>query len=174
MTTGVRLLVASLSLSAAGLVAIVTNESYVGEAMVPTKGDVPTIGFGSTTHEDGTPVKMGEKTTPVKALRRSFTYLQDAEREMKQTLNGVALTQGEYDLYLDWRYQFGAGAWRKSSMLRELRAGNYHKACESLLLYKVSQGRDCSKPSNWGPQGCKGVWTRTQERYAKCLAEQSQ
>jgi lysozyme len=168
-----RVAVAALSLSAVGLVAIVTNENYVGEAMIPTKGDVPTIGFGSTTHEDGTPVHLGEKTTPVKALRRSLVYLQDAEVEMKQTLDGVALTQGEYDLYLDWRYQYGAAAWRKSGILRELRAGNYVAACKALLLYKFSQGRDCSKPENWGPHGCKGVWTRSQQRHAKCMEEQA-
>jgi lysozyme len=167
-----RIAVAALSLSAAGLVAIVNHESFVGEAMIPTQGDVPTLGFGSTTHEDGSPVRLGERTTPVKALNRSLAYLQDAEAEMKQTLEGVSLTQGEYDLYLDWRYQYGAAAWRKSGMLRELRAGHYEAACDALLLYKFSQGRDCSNPANWGPRGCKGVWTRSQQRNIKCMTEQ--
>jgi lysozyme len=168
-----RVVVAALSLSAAGFIGIVNHESYTDGAVIPTAGDVPTLGFGSTTHADGSPVRMGDRTTPVKALNRSFAYLQDAEAEMKETLEGVELTQGEYDLYVNWRYQFGAGAWRKSSMLRELRAGNHRAACDALLLYKRSQGRDCSLPENWGPRGCKGVWTRQQERHAQCLAEQS-
>ncbi len=169
-SSNARIAVAALSLSAAGLVAVVNHESFVGEAMIPTRGDVPTLGFGSTTHEDGSPVRLGERTTPVKALNRSLAYLQDAEAEMKQTLDGVELTQAEFDLYLDWRYQFGAQRWRESSMLRELRQGNYGGACDALLRYKFSQGRDCSQPANWGPKGCKGVWTRQQERHAKCKA----
>lgn len=167
----VRYAVAGLSLTAAGLVAIVNHENYVGRAMVPTKGDVPTLGFGSTTHEDGSPVRMGDTTNPVRALNRTLAYLNDAEAEMKATLEGVELTQGEYDIYVNWRYQFGAGAWRKSTMLRELRAGHYREACDALLLYKFAGGRDCSQPANWGPQGCKGVWTRQLERHAACIAE---
>ncbi|RWY04518.1 lysozyme, partial [Pseudomonas aeruginosa] len=31
---------------------------------------------------------------------------------------------------------------------------------------------DCSLPKNWGPKGCKGVWTRQQERHAQCIVVQ--
>ena len=148
------------------------HEAYVGQAMIPTKGDRPTLGFGSTTHEDGTPVRMGDRTTPERALKRTLAYIQADEADMRRTLEGVALYQAEYDLYLNWRYQYGATAWAKSSMLRELRAGNYVAACDALLLYKMQAGRDCSQPQNWGPQGCKGVWTRQQERHAQCMAAQ--
>jgi lysozyme len=171
MSNTARVAVAALSLSAAGFVAILNHEGYTDRAVIPTKGDVPTYGFGSTTREDGTPVRMGDRTTPVKAVNRTLAYLQGAEAEMRTTLGGVELTQGEYDLYLSWRYQYGAARWRQSTMLRELRAGNYSAACEALLLYKFSQKRDCSKPENWGPRGCKGVWDRSVENHAKCIAE---
>lgn len=169
-TQNARVAVAVLSLSAAGFVAILEREGYTDQAVIPTKGDVPTYGFGSTTREDGSAVQMGDRTTPVKAVKRSLAYLQAAEAEMKSTLEGVELSQAEYDLYLDWRYQFGGGAWRRSSMLRELRAGNYRAACDALLLYRWQGGRDCSLPENWGPQGCKGVWTSQQKRHARCIA----
>lgn len=170
LTQNARVAVAVLSLSAAGFVAILEREGYTDQAVIPTKGDVPTYGFGSTTREDGTPVRMGDRTTPVRAAKRSLAYLQAAEAEMKATLEGVELTQAEYDLYLDWRYQFGGGNWRKSSMLRELRAGNYRAACDALLLYRRQGGRDCSLPENWGPTGCKGVWTSQLKRHARCVA----
>ncbi|HSV78441.1 MAG TPA: lysozyme [Ramlibacter sp.] len=170
-TQVVRYAVAALSLSAVGFVAILDREGFTDRAVIPTKGDVPTVGFGSTTHEDGSPVRLGDKTNPVKAAKRTLGYLQAAETEMKRTLEGVELTLGEYELYLDWRYQFGAGNWRKSSMLRELRAGNYRAACDALLLYKFADGRDCSQPENWGPDGCKGVWTNQVKRHATCIAE---
>lgn len=181
--TVARVALAGLALSAAGLVAIVEKEGWCNPACLPTAGDVPTLGFGNTTHEDGRPVKMGDTTTPVKAVKRTLSYLQDAEAEMKRTLAGVELTQDEYDLWLGWRYQFGGENWRRSKMLRELKAGNHREACDALLEYRWQRmrpppgapvpdrmrKRDCSLPENWGPQGCRGVWLRAQENHRKCL-----
>ena len=116
-----------------------------------------------------TSARMGDTTTPVKAVNRTFAYLQAADAEMKSTLAGVKLAQEEYDLYFDWRYQYGAARWRSSSMLRELRAGNYREACEAFALYKYQAGRDCSQPQNWGPRGCRGVWDESVKRRDKCL-----
>lgn len=187
-----RLLVAGLSLSAAALVGLVASEGYTDKATIPTQGDRPTVGFGSTFHEDGTPVKMGDTITPVRALIKAQAHIGKAEAAFRDSLGGVALHQGEYDLYVDWVYQYGMGAWLSSGMRRELLAGNYTAACDALLDYRkltsarqegpgwvVSkrdvQGRptrwefDCSTPGN---KVCRGVWTRQQERHAKCMALQ--
>lgn len=164
-----RILVAALSLSAAGLVGLAVSESYTGAAVIPTKGDRPTVGFGSTFHEDGTPVKMGDTTTPVRALIKAHAHISREEAVFRDSLPGVALHQGEYDLYMDWVYQYGTGAWQKSSMRRELLAGNYVAACDALLRYRFSGGYDCSTPGN---KRCAGVWTRQQERHAQCMGLQ--
>ncbi|OJX33629.1 MAG: lysozyme [Burkholderiales bacterium 68-20] len=187
-----RLLVAGLSLSAAALVGLVAREGYTDKAVIPTQGDRPTVGFGSTFHEDGSPVKMGDTTTPVRALIKAQAHIGREEAAFRASLPGVALHQGEYDLYMDWVYQYGTGAWLKSSMRRELLAGNYVPACNALLDYRKltsarqegpgwvvskrdAQGRptrwefDCSTPGN---KVCRGVWTRQQERHAKCMALQ--
>ena len=187
-----RLLVAGLSLSAAALVGLVAREGYTDKATIPTQGDRPTVGFGSTFHEDGSPVKMGDTTTPVRALIKAQAHIGREEAAFRASLPGVALHQGEYDLYMDWVYQYGTGAWLKSSMRRELLAGNYVPACNALLDYRKltsarqegpgwvvskrdAQGRptrwefDCSTPGN---KVCRGVWTRQQERHAKCMALQ--
>lgn len=169
MSTKTRIMVAVLSLSATGLVGLALDESYTGAAVIPTRGDVPTLGFGSTTHADGRPVRMGDTTTPVKALARTLQYIQADEADMRKTLAGVALYQAEYDTYLDWRYQYGATAWRNSSILRELKAGNHKSACDSLLKYRFSAGYDCSTPGN---RVCAGVWTRQLKRHAACMAAQ--
>lgn len=170
MSTRNRIVVAALSLSAMGLVGLVNSEGYSNTAIIPTKGDVPTLGFGSTTRSDGSPVRMGDTTTPQKALARTLQYIQLDEADMRKTLEGVALHQAEYDTFLDWRYQFGATAWRNSSMLRELRAGNYPAACQALLRYRFSGGYDCSTPGN---RVCAGVWTRQLKRHASCMEAQS-
>lgn len=157
-------------MSRGGSVGLTLDEGYTSAAIIPTKGDVPTMGFGSTTHADGRPVRLDDTTTPPKALERTLLYVQDDEADMRRTLAGVALHQAEYDVFIDWRYQYGASTWRNSSILRELRAGNYPAACNALLRYKFSAGFDCSTPGN---RVCSGVWTRQLKRHAACMAAQS-
>lgn len=165
-----RKAIAGLSLSAAALIGLVVSEGYTDKAVVPTINDRPTVGFGSTFHEDGKPVKMGDTTTPVRALIKVQAHVAKEERVFRESLPGVALHQGEYDLYLDWTYQYGTGAWAKSSMRRNLLAGDYTGACKALLAYKFSGGYDCSTPGN---KRCAGVWTRQLERYETCMELQS-
>lgn len=165
-----RIAIALLSVSAAGfLIPLATSEHYVGTAMIPTKNDRPTLGFGSTFHTDGSPVKLGDKTDPVRALVMLQAHVAREERIFQRSLEGAYLHQAEYDLYMGWTYQYGTGAWAKSSMRRHILAGEYRAACDALLLYKYSGGYDCSTPGN---RRCAGVWTRQLERHAKCLEAQ--
>ena len=169
----VRILVGVLSLSAVGLLGIVSREGYTEQAIIPTKGDVPTAGFGSTVHADGTRVRMGDRLDPVRALHTAQAHISRDEAQFRASLPGVALTQGEYDLYLDFTYQYGIGNWRGSSMRTQLLAGNYTAACDALLRYRFAAGYDCSTTINGQPnKRCWGVWARQQGRHAKCLAEQ--
>lgn len=172
-TPKIRILVAALALSAAGLLGIVTKEGYTERAVIPTKGDVPTLGYGSTVHEDGKRVRMGDTTTPVRALRTAQTHIARDEVQFRASLPGVKLTQGEYDLFLDFTYQYGIGNWRSSSMRGQLLSGRYAAACEALLRYRFAAGYDCSTMINGHPnKRCWGVWERQQARHAKCMAEQ--
>jgi len=167
-----RVAVAILTLSASGLLALVGSESYTERAIVPTAGDKPTIGFGSTVYESGKPVQMGDRITPVRALVVAAAHIRTDEDRFRASLPGVALTQGEFDLYVDFVYQYGIANWVGSSMRRHLLAGEHRQACDALLLWRRQAGRDCSQPQHWGPTGCKGVWTRQLERHARCIAEQ--
>lgn len=167
--TRVRTTVAALALSAAGFIGIVTSESYTASAVIPTKGDRPTVGFGSTFHENGMPVKLGDTTTPARALVKAQAHIGKEEAVFRKSLDGASLHQAEYDLYMDWVYQYGTGNWMGSGMRRNILAGNYVAACDSLLQWKRAAGFDCSTPGN---KRCFGVWTRQLERHAKCIAAQ--
>lgn len=169
MSVGHRIAVAALSMSMAGFVGLAVRENYVADAMIPTKNDRPTLGLGSTFHEDGTPVKLGDKTTPVRALIKAQAHITKEEVAFRASLPGVLLHQAEYDLYMDWVYQYGARAWRGSTMRLALVDGDYVQACDALLLFKYSGGFDCSTPGN---KRCAGVWTRQLERHAKCIGAQ--
>ena len=164
-----RLPAASLTFSALGLIGILLAEGFSPVATVPVKNDVPTVGFGSTSIA-GQPVKAGEKIDPVRALVAASDHISEAEKAFRNSIEGVALHQYEYDAYMDFVYQYGIGTWQKSTMRRELLDGDYAKACGALLLYRFAGGYDCSTVINGQPNTrCYGVWQRQQERHKKCL-----
>ena len=138
-----RIAIAALSLSAAGLVGLVAKEGYTDSAVIPTKGDRPTVGFGSTFNADGSPVKMGDKTTPVKALERTLAYTGKADAKLKACIT-APLHQEEYDIIQAQAYQYGLDSTCKSPMVRDINTGNYAGACAGYLQYKYAAGYDCS------------------------------
>ena len=164
-----RIAVAVLSLSAAGFATWQASEGFTPVAVIPTKGDVPTIGHGSTRYEDGSPVRMGDTITPQRAEILARNLNSQAEKQFAASLPGVKLHQAEFDVYMDFVGQYGIGTWLKGSPRRDLLAGNYAQACHDLLKYRYAAGFDCSTPGN---KRCAGVWTRQLERHAKCMGAQ--
>ncbi len=164
-----RIAVSLLSLSAAGFATWQASEGFTPVAVIPTKGDVPTIGHGSTRYEDGSPVRMGDTITPARAEVLARNLNSQAEKQFAASIPGVKLRQAEFDIYMDFVGQYGIGTWRKGSPRKSLLAGNYVQACHDLLKYRYAAGFDCSTPGN---KRCWGVWTRQLERHAKCMAAQ--
>lgn len=145
-------------------------EGFSEQPYIPTKGDVPTIGYGATRYEDGTRVTLADPPiTRHRAEELARNLLSVDEQRFRASIPGVYLHQDEYDLYLDFVGQYGIGTWRNSSMRRHLLARNYVAACNALLLYKFSAGYDCSTPGN---RICSGVWARQLERHDQCMGAQ--
>jgi GH24 family phage-related lysozyme (muramidase) len=164
-----RIAVSLLAVSAAGFSAWKLSEGYTGHVVIPTEGDVLTIGHGSTRYEDGRPVKMGDRITAPRAELLARNLMTQDEQRFATSLPGVKLHQEEFDVYMDFVGQYGIGTWRQSSMRRELLASNYVRACASLLKYRYAAGFDCSTPGN---KRCWGVWSRQLKRHAQCMAVQ--
>lgn len=162
-----RVLVAALSLSAVGFVGLVAHEGYSDRAIIPTKGDVPTVGFGSTVHEDGRRVKLGDTTTPVNALAKSMAHINKDQAQMRQCLAGSYLTQGMFDAFSTVTYNIGAPSFCGSTMAKRIRAGDYAGACDAILMWRYMGKFDCSTPGN---KRCMGLWTRRQQEHAQCVA----
>lgn len=193
MSKAPRTAVAALTISAAGLLATLGVEGFRPDPHIPTQGDRPTIGHGSTVYEDGTSVQMSDPPiTRERALQLVRSHTSKDEAMFRVSLPGVALYQAEYDLYLDFTYQYGIGAWRTSPMRTRLLAGQFAPACEALLGYRfmTSPKREGSgwEPYQWDAAGtpkrwrydcstpgnkvCRGVWTRQQARHAACMEVQ--
>lgn len=163
-----RLAVSLMGLSAAGLVGLVAHEGYTDKAVFPTQGDRPTVGFGSTFRDDGSPVRRGDIITPQQAFARTLAHIQKDERGIKACVT-APLHQAEYDTMVDFSYQYGVKALCGSSIVSNANAGRYADSCKSYLLYKLAAGYDCSTPGN---KRCSGVWKRSQERHAACMTAQ--
>jgi len=136
----VRIAVAALSMSAAALVALVAQEGYRDKAYIPVPGDRPTLGHGSTTHADGRPVKLGDTTTPTKALARTMMDVDKFQGAMRQCVR-VPLYQHEYDSLVQFAYNIGPDALCKSTLMRKLNAGDYAGACNEMTKWVYAGGR---------------------------------
>jgi lysozyme len=174
MNTDHRSYIAILVLSAAGFVGLAVDEGYTSKAVPdPVKGTaVPTLGFGTTGG-----VKMGDTTTPPKAMQRTLTDVQAFEGALKRCVR-VPLFQHEYDAYVNLAYNIGAGksgvtdgfceARRggSSTLVKRLNALDYKGACDAILDWRFVGDVDCAAPGN---KSCPGLWARRLKTHAQCL-----
>jgi len=144
--------IATISLSATALVALLLHEGYRENAYIPVAGDVPTIGFGTTAG-----VKLGDRTSPEKALTVSMRDVQSFEGAIKECVT-VPLAQYEYDAYVSLAYNIGSGAFCRSTLVRRLNAGDYVGACNQILRWDHFKGKPLA-----------GLTKRRQEEHRKCL-----
>lgn len=149
--TSRRTAISGLAASAVLLVSLALKEGYSDDAYTPVKGDVPTIGFGTT---EG--VKMGDKITPPKALARTLSDIQKYEGAIKQCVT-VPLYQYEYDAYVSLAYNIGSGAFCGSTLVKKLNNSDYHGACLEILKWTRFKG-----------QVLPGLVTRRQAEYNQC------
>jgi lysozyme len=149
-----RTAVAGLVVSAATLVGIALHESYKGEAYLPTKDDVPTIGFGTT---EG--VKMGDKITPERALVRLLADADKHAQAVKRCAH-VPMYQHEFDAYTSFVYNVGEGAFCNSTLVKKLNAFDYEGACKELLRWDRQNGKVL-----------RGLTIRRQAEYKQCSGE---
>jgi lysozyme len=167
MTPKTRNAIIGMTLSAAGLAGIVAHEGYTPKAIVPVAGDPQTMGFGSTTRPDGTPVKKGETITPVEAVRFAVEHIAKDEKRLAKCVK-APVSQKEYDILVGHAYQFGAVKTCSSTIVKKINAGDYIGACHEYKRWKKVRGKDCSVEGS----GCAGVYTRALERRDQCLAAQ--
>lgn len=166
----------TLKLSVVGLTALLASEGFSSAPYKPNPHDRPTIGFGTTFYPDGSAVKMTDpRISRQLAIEYAGKHIEKDEEVFRKTLGDIPLFLREYEVYIDFMYQYGAKAWTNSSMLTRLKRGDYVAACTQLLEYRKITIRpkgglpykfDCSTPNN---KICRGVWTRQLERYNKCL-----
>lgn len=103
-------------------------EGYRAHAYQDSVG-VWTIGYG-TTHG----VQPGQTITEPEALHR-LTGTVEAMADVLATAIHVPVTQNQFDACVCFAYNVGTGAFTRSTLLRNLNAGEYAAAAEQFLRW---------------------------------------
>ena len=94
-----------------------------------------TIGYG---HTDG--VKKGQKITRSQAEAFLKSDLKKFEKGVEKAVK-VKLNQNRFDALISFTYNVGLGAFRSSTLLKKLNAGDYAGASKELLRWNKADGR---------------------------------
>jgi len=158
-TQRTRVAAASLVLAASTLVGIALHEGYTDDAIIPVPGDVPTYGYGTTRKSDGSSVKMGEKTTPTRALVDLLRDASKFEQAVKRCAP-VPMHPWEFQAYVSFTYNVGESAFCNSTLVKKLKAFDYEAACKELLKWDKVKGVQV-----------RGLTNRRQAEYKTCMGE---
>jgi|SRR5687768_2221924 len=130
-------------LAASTLTGIAGYESFRETAYVPVKGDVPTIGYGSTRG-----VKMGDRITPERALKRLLEDVDNVYAQGVRRCVTAPLTPYEFGAFVSLAYNIGVPTFcRKAkpgkppNLIDLINAGEYAAACERIEAFKYGPGR---------------------------------
>ena len=150
-----RRVVGALVVSAGCIVGIASHESYMGSAYRDSVGK-PTIGYGETKG-----VKMGQKTTPDRALVQLYKSVNSHADEIKKCIS-VPVYQHEYDAFVSASYNIGSAAFCRSTLVKKLNAGDYAGACMELKRWVYA-----GKPK----RRLKGLVKRREAEYRTCIGK---
>jgi lysozyme len=157
-----RTLLTGMGASAIAVALIVGFEGYSGRAYDDSVG-IQTVGFGSTRHPDGTPIKPGDTVTPQRAV---VMLAHDADRiaqELAACIGEVPLHKHEWDAFVSWAYNVGSAAACRSTLVRKLKQQppDYEGACRELLKWTRAGGRELP-----------GLVRRRQAEFRLCMGQE--
>ncbi len=137
-----RVLVGTIGASAAALAFIAGFEGYRDRAY-DDGVSVQTIGFGTTQHADGKPVRPSDRTDPVRAVVALARDADQHARRLAACIGEVPLYPHEWDAYVSWAYNVGTSAACSSTLVRKLKQTppDYAGACRELLKWTQAGGR---------------------------------
>jgi lysozyme len=150
--------------SPSGRAAIARREGNVLSAYLDSVG-VWTIGVGHTSAAGEPKVTKGLKITPAQSDEILARDLASVEASVSALVK-VPLNQDEFDALVSLVFNIGAGAFKGSSVLKNLNAGNRPGAADSMLLW--NKGTVGAKKV-----ALKGLTTRRQDERNQFLTAAS-
>lgn len=156
-----RMPVAALALSVAGLAGLATHEGTKQRVYLDTKG-VPTVCTGHT----GTGLSLGAYYTPEQCAALLVLDSTSASNAVRSGIK-VPLYQSEFDALVDFCFNVGSTACKSSSLFKLINNGDYNAAGKQFLRWKFVGDLDCSVPAN----KCYGIYQRRLDEYALFRSE---
>ena len=99
-----------------------------------------TIGYGNTFWEDGTPVKIGDQISKERA-ETLLKHVVDNFSVAVEVDIKIEVTQNQFDALVSLAYNIGLGAFKNSTLLRQLNRGNFVGASQEFLRWNKSNGK---------------------------------
>lgn len=133
---------AALTVSPDGIALIKEFEGFSANAYPdPGTGNLPiTIGYGSTTDEQGRPIARDAVWTRERAEARLSAHVAEFAHGVANLVSNKA-TQPQFDALVSFAYNVGTGALGKSTLLRLHRAGDYAGAASEFAKWVNAGGR---------------------------------
>lgn len=128
--------------SSAGRAAIMQREGVVLTAYPdPATGGEPwTIGVGHTSAAGPSKVTKGMKITRAEADQILSRDLRTFEAAVNSAVR-VPLSQNEFDALVSLAFNIGSGAFKKSTLVRKLNAGDRKGAADQFLVWNKAGGK---------------------------------
>jgi len=99
-----------------------------------------TIGFGTTIYPNGIKVKKGDTCT----LEQAKEYMRHDLIEFEHTVNSsvkVPLNQNQFDALVSLAYNIGSSAFKSSTLVKKLNAGDYKGAADQFNVWINAGGK---------------------------------
>ena len=126
--------------SKAGLNLIKQFESFRAAPYLCSAG-VPTIGYGTTVYPNGIKVKLSDQKI-TQQLAESFLqhHVNAIEKDILSLIK-VPLKQNQFDALVSFSYNVGVGAFRDSTLLKLLNAGDIDGASKQFERWNKAGGK---------------------------------
>lgn len=99
-----------------------------------------TIGFGTTIYPNGIKVKKGDVCTEAQAKAYMAYDLKKFELAVNNTVN-VSLNQNQFDALVSLAYNIGTNAFKNSTLVKMLNAGDYRGAANQFDVWVNAGGK---------------------------------
>lgn len=103
---------------------------------------VPTIGYGSTRYEDGTPVSLMD--SPITKERADELLRHEANQCARNVLRyskTLAVDQRAFAAIIDFAFNLGSGAYRGSTLRKRIDAGDREGARKQIVRWNKAGGK---------------------------------
>lgn len=103
---------------------------------------VATIGFGSTTYEDGAKVTLNDKPITEKRAEELTAFELSEKGKSILKLVKVELNDNQYAALCSFVYNVGVGNFTSSTLLKLLNKGDYQGAADQLPRWNKAGGKE--------------------------------